>query len=569
MSAASRFRDLEEPIAVGLAVLVLVVPLATACGGALSSSMPSTATVPPTPDPVVVQSPPPPPDVVSRPAATQLALTDSATCALSAEGALQCWGKLGTLSDREMDSRPRSVSLGRGLARIAATRDELCALSTDGNLVCAPLGDAVFDVAGELASAPLAPIALPGVAAELAAGGASICVRLADGRVACTGVLAHPSGTTCTIDSEERPCTRDIRMVDGIANATAIAMGAVHACALIDDGSVRCWGTNTGVALGSLGAPEDGTPVVVSGVSDAVAIAAGTRFTCAALRDGHVVCWGNVPEWYGSGIDVDAEAHALVRMPLPELEGATSLNARHETICGVVGGHVRCVAPPPAPPRTPNRVRGHVVPFVRPPGQPIGLPGHYFPPVLRREFPGATSIALSWMHACVTSTDGAVGCFGWNETGVVGDPWVEGAVNPVPVLDATFRPVRDDERVRELPPETAVAPYTAVHYDFDTLSLETLRTGAIEPSPTSYRTRVRATLANRGDAIRACLAGHDGAVEFVMTVALAPRVDRPTSVATFAVELDEDERSCISSVARETAWPTEVNGVDLRLPIGP
>jgi hypothetical protein len=83
--------------------------------------------------------------------------------------------------------------------------------------------------------------------------------------------------------------------------ATAIALGELHACALLDDGNVKCWGSND---YGQLGLGDtlrrndastlgDALPTVDLGAGRrAVAIAAGRYATCASLDDGSFKCWG-------------------------------------------------------------------------------------------------------------------------------------------------------------------------------------------------------------------------------------------------------------------------------------
>src|SRR5207247_532237 len=84
-------------------------------------------------------------------------------------------------------------------------------------------------------------------------------------------------------------------------SATAVTAGGFHTCALPGDGTVRCWGQND---LGQLGngtsdpvpnnpSTFNPTPVTVSGITTAVAISAGGWYTCALLQDGTVRCWGD------------------------------------------------------------------------------------------------------------------------------------------------------------------------------------------------------------------------------------------------------------------------------------
>jgi alpha-tubulin suppressor-like RCC1 family protein len=73
-------------------------------------------------------------------------------------------------------------------------------------------------------------------------------------------------------------------------------------CALLNDGSSKCWGYNTYGQLGlgdnvsrgsNLGEMGDSLPAVSLGAGkNAVTLAAGGYHTCALLNDGSVKCWG-------------------------------------------------------------------------------------------------------------------------------------------------------------------------------------------------------------------------------------------------------------------------------------
>jgi alpha-tubulin suppressor-like RCC1 family protein len=81
-----------------------------------------------------------------------------------------------------------------------------------------------------------------------------------------------------------------------------LALGTFHSCALIDDGSVKCWGNNV---AGQLGAGDnttrggqsdtmgDALPAVNLGGELALALSAGNSHSCALLNHSVVKCWGN------------------------------------------------------------------------------------------------------------------------------------------------------------------------------------------------------------------------------------------------------------------------------------
>jgi hypothetical protein len=96
--------------------------------------------------------------------------------------------------------------------------------------------------------------------------------------------------------------------------AIAVATGEVQTCALLDDHRVKCWGDN---GYGELGYGDvlrrgssprdmgDALPTLDLGTGrTALAIAAGRYTTCAILDDGSLRCWG----WAGlSGLDTTSD----------------------------------------------------------------------------------------------------------------------------------------------------------------------------------------------------------------------------------------------------------------------
>src|SRR2546427_522605 len=124
----------------------------------------------------------------------------------------------------------------------------------------------------------------------VSAGAFFSCVRLSDGTAQCTGrnqfgQLGNGDGT---FTSSSVPVA-----VSGVTAATRVATGGEHACALLGDSTVRCWGA------GDSGQRGDGTfnnsstvPVAVGGLTGAVTVVTGGYHTCALLGEGTMWCWG-------------------------------------------------------------------------------------------------------------------------------------------------------------------------------------------------------------------------------------------------------------------------------------
>ena len=96
--------------------------------------------------------------------------------------------------------------------------------------------------------------------------------------------------------------------VAGIAGALNVSAGWRHTCALLGDGTVQCWGQNQFAQLGDGTTTSRTTPVPVSAVAGAVAVTAGWwHHSCALLGDGTVRCWGD-NQWgqLGNGTTTDS-----------------------------------------------------------------------------------------------------------------------------------------------------------------------------------------------------------------------------------------------------------------------
>jgi alpha-tubulin suppressor-like RCC1 family protein len=252
------------------------------------------------------------------------------TCAILDTAELKCWGAnlygqlgLGDTASRgispgQMGDALPTVDLGAGrqVEAVSAGGFHTCAILDDGTVRCwgynrdAQLGlghtEDRGDEAGEMGGAlPTVDLGTGRTARAIAAGRYHSCAILDDGSVKCWGSGHHlGSGTTDTIGDEPGEMGDALPTVDlGTGRtATAITVGQEHTCVILDDATVKCWGYGESGALG-LGDPDnrgtapgemgDDLPAVDLGTGrTARMVAAGNWHTCALLDDGSVKCWG-------------------------------------------------------------------------------------------------------------------------------------------------------------------------------------------------------------------------------------------------------------------------------------
>ncbi|MFO0604513.1 MAG: hypothetical protein U0324_15130 [Polyangiales bacterium] len=100
------------------------------------------------------------------------------------------------------------------------------------------------------------------------------------------------AGLTSAVALTLRPNTRTAASVDFVRPARAVSAGELYTLALLDDGTVRAWGSNISGQLGDGTTTPRATPVAVAGLAGVRQVAAGYSHACALLADGSAMCWG-------------------------------------------------------------------------------------------------------------------------------------------------------------------------------------------------------------------------------------------------------------------------------------
>ena len=207
-----------------------------------------------------------------------------------------------------------------------------------------------------------------GVDANLSAakGGWQVCALLDDKSLKCWGY--NGNGELGLGDSEMRGKTGgtmgdNLPAVDLGTGRTGskVCAGKAHTCALLDDGSVKCWGQNNHGQLGQgdtvdrgsgAGQMGDALPAINLGTGrTATQLGCGEKHTCVLLDDATVKCWG-VSEFGqcggGSTANVGAAAGDMGDNLLPVDLGAGTLQPQtlevglHSTCVIFAGGAVKC-----------------------------------------------------------------------------------------------------------------------------------------------------------------------------------------------------------------------------------
>jgi alpha-tubulin suppressor-like RCC1 family protein len=122
--------------------------------------------------------------------------------------------------------------------------------------------------------------------------------------------------------------------------ARQVSTGRNHACAVVEDGSVRCWGSNQHGQLGDGTKRPSPTPVAVDGLSGVAEVGVGDLFSCARGTDGTVSCWGDGSSGQLGDRDESPAETARPVLGLPRVE-RLSVGSAHS--CAVIDdGTVMC-----------------------------------------------------------------------------------------------------------------------------------------------------------------------------------------------------------------------------------
>jgi alpha-tubulin suppressor-like RCC1 family protein len=326
------------------------------------------------------------------------------TCALLFGGTVKCWGRgsygrLGNGSTNKQ-STPVSVSGISTATSVSAGSTHTCAVLSGGTVSCWGYGDS-----GQLGNGSSTsiiqstPVSVSNIstATSVSAGREHTCAVLSGGTVKCWGIGGSGRLGNGSTNKQSTPVS-----VSSISTATSVSAGLRQTCAVLSGGTVKCWGYGGYGQLGNGSTSSQTTPVSVSGISTATSVSAKHLHTCALLFEGTVKCWGS---GFNGQLGNGSTSSQTTPVSVSNISTATSVSAGLRHTCAVLsGGTVKCWG-----------YGGS--------GQ-LGngsTTSTQSTPVSVSSISTATSVSAGSTHTCAVLSGGTVKCWGYGDSGQLGN----------------------------------------------------------------------------------------------------------------------------------------------------
>jgi alpha-tubulin suppressor-like RCC1 family protein len=341
------------------------------------------------------------------------------SCALLSDGHVDCWGEneSGQLGDGTTTESKTAVEVHdlSQVTLISAGAWDSCALLSGGDADCwgnneyGQLGN------GHVGGRAVVPVEVEDLsdATQIAAGGDHSCAVVPGGGVVCWG-NNHSDQLGIGAGGGDAYTPVEVR---GVSDGSQVEAADAHGCALLSTGRVDCWGENVFAALGDGGWESSDVPVEATGVADATQIATSETGSCAVLSSGDIECWGR--EHAPPPGEVDEEA-PKVPAQVAGVSGAAEIAIADYDDCALLrSGRVDCWG---------GGARGELGD-----GKTESSPT----PVEVNGITTAAQVATGEGHSCTVLTSGHVECWGFNGSGELGDGSRSESDVPVEVLGLT------------------------------------------------------------------------------------------------------------------------------------
>ena len=248
------------------------------------------------------------PNYIAGSCIKDIATTATHTCAILANGKIKCWGfnyngELGNGTTEDSNLPVEVTGIDNAEKLYLGGYYTSCALLEDKTIKCwgmnndGELGDGSdiftqsedceqFDEWTYRCSTPKVVVGIDN-ATDIVYNSNFGCALLEDKTIKCWGSNWSGQLGNGTTDNSNVPVTV---LITG--NTTKIAIGASHSCALLEDKTIKCWGSNWSGQLGNEKNDDEYIPDNVIGINNAIDISISSAYTCALLEDKTIKCWG-------------------------------------------------------------------------------------------------------------------------------------------------------------------------------------------------------------------------------------------------------------------------------------
>ena len=334
--------------------------------------------------------------------AVQVEVGSSVACAVLESGRLFCWGRGGYVGDGTYEDRSIATEVLTNdndlmVSKVVIGSNHACALISNGSVMCwgqeyeGKLGYGVERGSWDVANTPnyTAPLPDGRLAVDIGVDTSSTCAVLDNGSISCWGLagytllrssvnnqpnVGYSFENGITVESITSFGGRENGRISGmcviLSNDTVscwhyyseshgslkgsysfsphspvmMVIGARHACVLLSDSSIRCWGDNDFGQIGDGTWESKGSPITIQGFDNQdpiISISAGNAITCAVTSSGKVYCWGS----NSLGAIGDGTVYGFYEKPvmIDPLYNVTEISYLNYAYCAkYIDGHIGC-----------------------------------------------------------------------------------------------------------------------------------------------------------------------------------------------------------------------------------
>ncbi len=345
---------------------------------------------------------------------------DNHACVVTGLGGVKCWGnneygQLGT-GNNDNASEPVDVfGLTSGVAAVSAGGSNTCALTELGGLKCWGFGEL-----GELGNGSKVNSNVPVDVTGLTSGVKSVsvgsyntaCALTNEGVVKCWGYNEDHELGDGTVENKFEP----VSVLGLPAGIKAISAGGYHNYALTKSSGIICWGDNGYGEIGNGTLDPAILPTYAAGMTSGInSVSAGYSHTCALTSSGIEKCWGF--NWNGELGNGSTDDHAALPQTVLLPSGKYTKISSNGGNCAInKGGALYCWG------ANGNGQVGNGT------NDNVNIPA-----AVTSLSSGVAQVASGGYFTCAITAQGGVKCWGQNNTGQLGDGTTNDSNVPVDV----------------------------------------------------------------------------------------------------------------------------------------